>query len=100
MAGQVVQMDYPVIQATSKGFTAQSQVVKIIGQVGVATFTALEAGAWWCPPLSQWYGRCKEAVKVKSKELCDTLDEFAKDLDQAVNDHKKGDFEGKHYFGK
>lgn len=100
MAGQVIQMDYPVIQSTAKGFRTQSDVVKAVGQAAVALFGVLEAGNFWCPPLAQYYGRCKDAVKQKSKELCDTLEEFAKDLDQAVQDHKNGDSAGKSYFGK
>lgn len=100
MAGQVIQMDYPVMQSTAKGFRNQSDVVKAIGQAAVALFTALEAGSFWCPPIAQYYGRCKDAVKTKSKELSDTLTEFATDLDQAVQDHKNGDSEGKSYFGK
>jgi hypothetical protein len=99
MAGQVVQMDYPVVQSTAKGFRGQSQIVLGIGKAAVATFTALEAGAFWCPPLAQYYARCKDAVNKKSKELSDTLLEFAGDLDRAVQDHKNGDFEGKSYFG-
>lgn len=99
MAGQVVQMDYPVVQSTAKGFRQQSDVVLAVGKAAVAIFTMLETAAFWCPPLSQYYGRCKDAVNKKSKELSNTLQEFAKDLDQAVKDHKDGDFEGKSYFG-
>lgn len=100
MAGQVVQMDYPVIQSTAKGFRTQSDIVLAIGKAGVALFTSLEAGSFWCPPMAQYYRRCKEAVNKKSKELSDTCLEFAGDLDQAVQDHKNGDFQGKSYFGK
>ncbi len=100
MAGQVVQMDYPVVQNTAKGYRNQSDVVLAIGKAAVLHFTILEAGAFWCPPLAQWYSKCKDAVNKKSKELSDTLLEFAGDLDKAVDDHKKGDFTGKSYFGK
>jgi len=99
MAGDVVQMDYPVIQSTAKGFRAQSDIVLAIGKAGVALFTMLEAGVFWFPPLSQYYARCKQAVDKKSKELSKTLLEFAGDLDRAVTDHKKGDYAGKTYFG-
>ena len=84
MAGQVVQMDYPVIQSTAKGFRQQSDVVLGIGKAAVAIFTVLEAGSFWCPPMAQYYGQCKDAVDKKSKELSDTLMEFATDLDHAV----------------
>lgn len=100
MAGQVIQMDYPVMQTVAKGFRAQSEVVKAVGQAGVALFSVLEAGNFWCPPLSKYYGQCKDAVKAKSKELSDTLTEFGTDIDQAVQDHKNGDSAGKSYFGK
>jgi len=100
MAGQVIQMDYPVVQATSKTFRGQSQIILGIGKASEAQFTILEMGAFWCPPLAQYYKMCKENVKKKTKELSDTLLEFAGDLDQAVQDHKNGDSEGKSYFGK
>lgn len=99
MAGQVVQMDYPVVQSTAKGFRQQADVITTIGKVAVGIFAALEASSFFFPPLAKYYGRCKDAVKKKSKELADTLKEFGSDLDQAVQDHKNGDFEGKRYFG-
>jgi hypothetical protein len=100
MAGPVVQMDYPIVQATAKAFRGQSQIILGIGKAAVIQFTLLEAGSFWCPPLANYYARCKEAVDKKSKELSDTLNEFARDLDEAVKDHQNGDFEGKSYFGK
>jgi hypothetical protein len=100
MAGQVVQMDYPVVQSTAKGFRTQADIVTAIGKAAVAIFAALEASSFFFPPLAKYYGRCKDAVNKKSKELADTLKEFGTDLDQAVQDHKNGDFEGKSYFGK
>jgi hypothetical protein len=99
MAGQVVQMDYPVVQSTAKGFRQQADVVTTIGKIAVGIFTSLEASSFFFPPLAKYFARCKEAVKNKSKELADTLKEFGADLDQAVQDHKNGDFEGKRYFG-
>ncbi|HKY84765.1 MAG TPA: hypothetical protein VJ160_08070 [Anaerolineales bacterium] len=99
MAGQVVEMDYAVIQSTAKGFRGQSDIALAIGKAGVALFTGLEAGSMWFPPMKAYYGRCKRAVDKKSKELSKTLLEFADDLELAVKDHKTGDFEGKKYFG-
>ncbi len=101
MAGQVVQMDYPVVQSTAKGFRQQADVVTTIGKIaGRRSSTALEASSF-CGSrrLAKYFGRCKDAMKKKSKELAETLKEFGTDLDQAVQDHKNGDFEGKSYFG-
>lgn len=100
MAGQVVQMDYPVVQSTAQGFRQQSDVVLGIGKAAVAIFAAMEASMFWNPPMARYYGMCKNAVNKKSKELSDTLKEFASDLDSAVTDHKSGDTSGKSYFGK
>ncbi|HSB90805.1 MAG TPA: hypothetical protein VLD63_12355 [Anaerolineales bacterium] len=99
MAGQVVQMDYPVIQNVAKGFRGTAQVMQGIGKASEMTFAALEAVAVF-PGLVAYYRMCKENVAKKTKELTDTLEEFAGDLDQAVQDHKNGDSEGKSYFGK
>jgi len=100
MAGQVVQMDYPVVQSTAQGFRQQADVVTGIGKAAVAIFAMLEASSFFCPPMAQYYQRCKEAVDKKSKELADTLKEFGTDLDNAVTDHRNGDSSGKSYFGK
>lgn len=100
MAGQVVQMDYPVVQSVAKTFKQQADIVKAIGLAGFAIFAALEASNFWCPPLSKYYGMCKDAVKKKSEELHKTLLEFESDLGIAIKEHVDGDFEGKSYFGK
>jgi hypothetical protein len=44
--------------------------------------------------MAQYYGRCKDAVDKKSKELSTTLIEFADDLKTAVELHKSGDTSG------
>lgn len=100
MAGQVVQMDYPVVQSTAQGFRQQAEVVNSIGKASEALFAALEAGMFWCPPMSKYYGMCKDNVRNKTKDLVTTLNEFGTDLDNAVKDHKGGDTQGKSYFGK
>ena len=100
MAGQIVQMDYPVMQSVAKGFRVQADIITAIGKAAVALFATLEAGALYFTPLARYFARCKTAVRKKSKELADTLKEFGKDIDDAIQDHKNGDFEGKSYFGK
>ena len=99
MAGQVVEMDYPVMQNVAKGFRTQADVMNAIGKALVVMFEALEKALWFTG-LGAYFGRCKDATKKKTEELVKTLNEFGKDIDDAVNDHKKGDFEGKSYFGK
>ena len=95
MAGQVVQMDYPVVQSTAQGFRQQADVILGVGKAAVAIFGFLEsANAFWCPPMSKYYGMCKDAVDKKSKELSKTLIEFADDLKTAVELHKSGDTSG------
>ena len=98
MAGQVVRMDYPVVQTTEKGFRQQSDIILNVGKVAVGIFTALEMSSFMCPPLSQYYGRCKDAVDKKSKELSKTLIEFADDLKAAVELHKGADTSGEGKF--
>jgi len=99
MAGRIVEMDYPVMQNVAKGFRAQADVITAIGKAAVAMFAALEKAMWW-NAMGAYFGRCKQAVKKKSKQLADTLKEFGKDIDDAIQDHKNGDYEGKSYFGK
>jgi hypothetical protein len=99
MAGQIVEMDYPTMQNVAKGFRTQAEVMNVIGKTAVALFESLEKSLWFTG-LGAYFGRCKEATKKKTKELVDHLNEFGKDIDDAVQDHKNGDFEGKSYFGK
>ena len=98
MAGQVVRMDYPVVQTTEKGFRQQSDIVLGIGKAAVGIFTVLEMTSFMCPPMAQYYGRCKDAVDKKSKELSKTLIEFADDLKAAVELHKGADTSGEGRF--
>jgi hypothetical protein len=94
MAGQVIQMDYPVVQSTAEGFRTQSDVILGVGRAAVVLFTVLEATSFMCPPMAQYYGRCKDATDKKSKELSKTLIEFADDLKTAVELHQSGDTSG------
>ena len=95
MAGQMVEMDYGVVQKTAAGFRQQSDVILGVGKAAVAIFGFLEAAnTFWCPPLAKYYGMCKDAVDKKSKELSKTLIEFADDLKTAVELHKSGDTSG------
>jgi hypothetical protein len=90
----MVQMDYPVVQTMEAGFRQQSEIILGIGKAAVMLFTGLEMSAFMCPPLAQYYGRCKDATDKKSKELSDKLIEFADDLKTAVELHKAGDTSG------
>ena len=94
MAGQMVEMDYPVVQKTEAGFRQQSDVILGVGKAAVGIFTLLEMTAIWNPPLKAYYGRCKDAVDKKSKELSKMLIEFADDLSTAKELHKSGDTSG------
>lgn len=99
MAGNVVQMDYAVVGEVSKGFTAQSQAAKVIGQVTNATITALLANPFVSMTIGPLLNQINQAVQAKTKELSQLCDEFAGDLTQAIGDHRNGDYEGKSYFG-
>ena len=99
MAGQVVQMDYAVVGEVSKGFTAQSQAAKVIGQVTNTIITALLANPFVSMTIGPLLQNINTAVQQKTKELSELCDEFARDLTQAIGDHRKGDYEGKTYFG-
>lgn len=99
MAGQVVEMDYPVMQSVAKAFRTQADVMNAVGKAAVLLFEALEKALSFIG-LGAYYGRCKDATRKKTDELVKTLNEFGDDIDAAIQDHKKGDFQGKSYFGK
>jgi hypothetical protein len=99
MAGQVVEMDYPVMQSVANGFRTQADIMNAIGKALVLMFEALEKALTFLA-IGAYFGRCKDATKKKTEELVKTLQEFGTDIDKAVEDHQKGDITGKSYFGK
>jgi len=68
MAGQVVEMDYPVMQSVAKGFRTQADIMNAIGKALVMMFESLEKSLWFTG-LGAYFGRCKDATKQKTKEL-------------------------------
>lgn len=100
MAGKMVRMDYPKVQATEKGFRQQSDVILAVGKAAVVIFTVLEMTSFWNPPMAKFYERCKNAVDKKSKELSKTLIEFADDLKEAVALHQGADTSGEGKFAQ
>ena len=99
MAGPIVQMDYAVVGDVAKGFTERSEQAKVIGQV---TNTVI-SGLLMNPIVSMIIGpklrAINNAVQQKTRDISKICDEFNRDLTQAIQDHKDGDFTGKHYFG-
>ncbi|MBM4423808.1 MAG: hypothetical protein FJ030_10495 [Chloroflexi bacterium] len=100
MAGQVVQMDYAVISDVSKGFATARDTLRTVGKVlevliGILRVSAM-LGNFMAPALIQYL----EVIKQKVEKLAKLCDEFASDLGQAINDHKRGDIQGKRYFGE
>lgn len=100
MAGQVVQMDYAVVGDVAKVFTAQGEVAKVIGQVTNAIITALLLVPFVSMSIGPLLRQINQAVQAKTKDLHKLCEEFARDLNQAIQDHRNGDYEGKRYFGR
>ena len=100
MAGQVVQMDYEVITAVSKGFAAAKLVVIAVSVVVIAQLEVYKAAAFMAPALVAKFTLWQQNIRDKTKKLADMLQEFSDDLAKAVDDHKRGDVAGKQYFMK
>ena len=100
MGTQVVQMDYAVVTDVSKGFSAASEMLKVVSKVLGVLVQVLRAsamaGAVWNFALAQYY----DTIKEKCENLAKVCEEFAGDLARAVGDHKRGDIKGKSYFGE
>jgi|GEM_PF-1226506 len=100
MAGQVVQMDYAVIGDVAKGFDAASKMLKAISTVlqglvnMLRTMSFMSAGT--SAALAQYY----DVIRQKIDKLATVCDNFSAKLLMAVNDHKRGDIQGKRYFGQ
>ena len=100
MAGSVVQMDYSVITAVSKGFKANATTLKAIGKALEVAVQILRAQAIASMGTSLALAKYLDTIRKKVQKLGKICEEFASDLGLAVNDHKKGDIEGKRYFGE
>lgn len=100
MATQVVEMDYGVITAVSKGFRAQADALKAIGKILAAAIQILRATAFFSMGTSLALAKYLEVIKKKVQKLSKLCEEFSGDLAAAIMDHRKGDVRGKHYFGE
>jgi len=100
MAGQVVQMDYQVIGDVSKGFGTARDMLTTIGKVLEALVQVLRASAFFGAVMNLALANYLDVIKQKVQKLAKLCDEFSKDLAAAINDHKKGDVQGKRYFGE
>jgi hypothetical protein len=100
MAGQVVQMDYKVVGDVSKGFATSRDVLKAVGQVLEVLIGVLRAAALFSFGTSAALAQYLDNIKKKVEALAKVCNEFSDDLARAITDHKKGDVEGKRYFGE
>ena len=100
MAGQVVQMEYAVIGDVSKGFSNSQQMLTMVGKALDIAVQVLRAMAFASLGTSLALANYLENIKNKVNNLSKICGEFAGDLSNAINDHKRGDYQGKTYFGK
>ncbi len=100
MAGQVVQMDYKVVDEVSKGFGTSKDVLTTVGKVLEALIQVLRAAALLSLGTSAALAQYLENIKNKVNNLAKICGEFSTDLARAIDDHKKGDVQGKRYFGE
>lgn len=100
MAGQVVQMDYAVIGDVSKGFGIARDTLNVISKVLQALVQSLRAASFASFGTSAALAQYYDVIRQKIDKLAKFCDEFSNDLAQAINDHKRGDVQGKRYFGE
>ena len=100
MAGQVVQMDYAVVGAVSDGFGMQAQMLRIVAKILSVAIEVLRAMAFASLGTSLALANYLAVIKQKTENLAKVCEEFQNDLARAVGDHKKGDIQGKRYFGE
>jgi hypothetical protein len=100
MAGQVVQMDYAVVGGVSKGFGTASQTLTMVGKALEVAIGILRATAFFSLGTSAALAQYLDNIKQKVNALAKLCIEFSGDLARAIEDHKKGDVQGKRYFGE
>jgi hypothetical protein len=97
---QVVQMDYKVVDEVSKGFATSRDVLTTVGKVLEALVQVLRAAALLSFGTSLALAQYLDNIKNKVNNLAKTCNEFSEDLAKAIDDHKRGDVQGKRYFGE
>lgn len=100
MAGNVVQMDYAVINEVSKGFGTAADILTQVGKVLEVLIGLLRATAFFSAGTSLALANYLDVIKGKVNNLAKVCREFSGDLARASDDHKKGDVQGKRYFGQ
>lgn len=100
MAGQVVQMDYAVVGDVSKGFSNTQQMLTMVGKALEIAVQVLRAMAFASLGTSLALANYLDTIKTKVNKLAQVCGEFANDLARATDDHRRGDYRGKTYFGK
>ena len=101
MAGQVVQMDYTVVGYVSKGFGTARDMLTTIGKVLEVLVGILRATAFFSMGTSAALAQYLDNIKQKVNSLADICqNRFAQPLSAAIGDHRKGDVQGKRYFGE
>ncbi len=97
MGTQVVEMDYDVITAVSKGFEQTAEALRIIAQVLDTLVTAMKASFLlrvFLEAVIQWL----EGISDALENLAGVCEEFAGDLANAVKFHQQGDVSGGRFF--
>jgi len=98
MAGQVVQMDYAVVGDVSKGFGTARDVLNTVGKVLEVLVGILRATAFFSMGTSAALAQYLDNIKQKVQNLAQLCQKFSDNLARAIDDHKKGDVQGKTYF--
>ena len=100
MAGQVVQMDYAVVGDVSSGFGQSAQILRVVSQILSVAIEVLRAMVFASLGTSIALANYLSVIKQKAENLAKVCEEFQNDLARAIGDHKKGDVQGKRYFGE
>jgi hypothetical protein len=100
VATQVVEMDYSVIQAVSKGFGEAAESLRTMAKILEKAVQVLNAMAFFSMGITKALAQWLEGIQKAMENLAKVCEEFSEDLARAIDDHKKGDIEGKSYFGE
>jgi hypothetical protein len=90
-------MDYDVITAVSKGFSQVAEALGMIAKVLQTLVTMLKASFFarlFFEAIIKWL----EGIQKALEDLSKVCEEFAGDLQAAVNFHKQGDVAGGRFF--
>jgi hypothetical protein len=100
MASAVVEMDYDAMENIAKGFDTANDVLSMIDKALEVAIQSLRAASFVSFGTTEALAKTLEFFQKIVQNLQKVCTEFARDIRDAVRDHRTGDYKAGSYFKK